>query len=120
MNETIRVRVADLINSPRAVDAAAGERVFKEISPLLQHGDKVLLSFDGISLVITAFLNAAIGKLYGILPPAKVTELLEICDLDDAFQATLESSLEISKAFYEDPERLKRSIKEVMDEESGF
>lgn len=120
MSETILVRVADLINTTRAVDAAAGERVFSEICPLLQRGDKVLLSFDGISLVITAFLNAAIGKLFGVIPPDKVSELLEVRDLDDAFHGTLESSLEISKAYYEDPERLKRSIKEVMDEESGF
>jgi len=60
-----RLTVKDIINSPLAVSTEKGEMVFKTINSHLQKNEKVIVDFKGIDLMITAFLNAAIGKLYG-------------------------------------------------------
>lgn len=117
MNEPIPITIADLIGKPRAIAAADGEMVFKEIYPLLKSGTPVVLSFAGIRMVITAFLNAAIGKLYNDLPEEEIERLLEVIDLEEAFQPALAHARTWSKAYYADPESLDRSIKEVMEDE---
>lgn len=117
MSEVIIVRIADLIGGPRAVDAADGEKVFQKILPVLQGGRTVRLSFEGISMVITAFLNSAIGKLYGVLPEEQVDRMLEVEGLLPPFQSSLDKSIEWSKAYYRDPERMQRAIREEMGDE---
>ncbi|MBP7951464.1 MAG: STAS-like domain-containing protein [Verrucomicrobiales bacterium] len=118
MPDPIRISIAELIGKPRAIAAADGEMVFKEIYPLVKEGTPVALSFAGIRMVITAFLNAAIGKLYrGDIPFDEVDRLVEVVDLAEAFQPALEHSKTWSKAYYADPERLERAIKEEYGDE---
>jgi hypothetical protein len=117
MSEPIPIKVLDLINSPRAVDPSDGERIFDEICPLLKSGQKVELSFAGITMVITAFLNAAIGKLYGELTEQQFDELLEIRDLRDAFQPSLDSSIKWSKTFFKNRESLGKAVLEGFEDE---
>jgi len=117
VNEQIIIRVADFVGGPRAVDAADGEKVFQKILTVLQTGRNVRLSFDGISMVITAFLNTAIGKLYGVMKEEDVERMLEFSDLREPFLPSLQKSIEWSKAYYRDPERMKKTIREEMGDE---
>jgi hypothetical protein len=122
MSEPILIRVLDVIGRPLAVDTADGQRIHDKIAPLLIEGKKVVISFDGITMVITAFLNTAIGQLYGDkkLSEGKVDSQLEVKGLLPVFHSTLEKSRELSKAYFKDPERLKKAIQEVMgNEEQG-
>ena len=117
MSESILIRIADLVGGPRAVDAADGEKVFEKILPVIKDGRKVRLSFEGITMVITAFLNAAIGKLYGTLPEEQVDKMIEVRDLIPAFQPSLDKCIEWSKAYYRDPDRLEKAIMEELGDE---
>jgi len=56
--------VKKVINSDIAVDTDAGNRVFNQLIAEFDAGEKVRLDFDGITIISTAFLNAAIGQLY--------------------------------------------------------
>ena len=60
-----RLIVKDIINSELAVSTDKGDLVFNELNSKLENNEKVIIDFKGIDLMITAFLNAAIGKLYG-------------------------------------------------------
>lgn len=60
-----RLIVKDIINSELAVSTEKGEMVFEAINSYLQNNEKLIIDFKGIDLIITAFLNSAIGKLYG-------------------------------------------------------
>jgi hypothetical protein len=108
------VRVADLIGGPRAVDTADGEKVFNKILPVIQTGRKVRLSFDGIIMVIAAFFNTAIGKLYGVLSEEQIDEMLEVRGILPAFQPSFEKSIECSKAYYCESKRMKKVTMEVL------
>jgi hypothetical protein len=117
MPDPFHINIADLTGKPRGISAADGEMVFKEIYPLIKAGTPVTLSFGGIRMVITAFLNAAIGKLYRDIPFEEVDRLLEVTDLADAFLPALEHSKTWAKTFYADPDRLERAIKEEYGDE---
>jgi hypothetical protein len=42
--------------------------------------------------------------------------MLEIIDLQSAFQTSLEKSIEWSKAYYADPEPMERALREDLDD----
>lgn len=56
--------IKDIINSELAVSTENGNKVFEIVDSYLQQKEKVELDFAGITIMITAFLNAAIGSLY--------------------------------------------------------
>jgi len=116
MTEPFQIRVFDIVGGPRGIDAADGQKVYEEVLAALKDGRKVRLSFDGIRMVITAFLNESVGKLYGALAAEQIDELLEIVDLLPPFQTSLEKSVEWSKAYYADPERMERALREDLDD----
>lgn len=56
--------IKDIIETNLAVSTENGNKVFEIIDTYLQKKEKVQLDFAGITIIITAFLNAAIGSLY--------------------------------------------------------
>jgi len=56
--------IKDIIETNLAVSTENGNKVFEIIDTYLQKKEKVQLDFAGITVIITAFLNAAIGSLY--------------------------------------------------------
>lgn len=60
----MRIIIKDTINTDFAVSTDNGNEIFKLLNDNLSKGNTVLLDFGGITLMTTAFLNAAIGQLY--------------------------------------------------------
>ncbi len=56
--------VKDIIDSELAVTTDDGNKVYENINNALKKNNTVELDFNGISIMITAFLNSAIGRLY--------------------------------------------------------
>ena len=79
-NEAI-IRVFDMIGSPFAVSSDDGQAVYDRIAPLIRQGRKVRLSFEQIETVIPAFLNAAIGQLYGEFSENTITNLVDVGEI---------------------------------------
>jgi hypothetical protein len=60
----IHLNVKELIGTDLAVSTENGQKVHSILEQNLDDKQQVVLDFDGISLIITAFLNAAIGSLF--------------------------------------------------------
>lgn len=58
------LKVRELLGSNIAVATDAGDKVFKNLISLFEQDTKVALDFEGVTIITTAFLNAAIGQLY--------------------------------------------------------
>ncbi|WP_183147854.1 STAS-like domain-containing protein [Chryseobacterium nematophagum] len=56
--------VKDIIDSELAVSTDDGNKVFDNINSALKERSIVELDFKGVTIMITAFLNSAIGRLY--------------------------------------------------------
>lgn len=63
--KTVRVNLASVVEGGICVAASDGQRVYEQISQIVRNGDRAVLSFDGVTRMTTAFLNAAVGQLYG-------------------------------------------------------
>lgn len=60
----MNILIKDIIHSDFAVSTNDGDKVHKVLDNSFSNKESIVLNFKGISVLTTAFLNAAIGKLY--------------------------------------------------------
>ena len=118
MDEPIPAKVLAIVGGPLCVSASDGQRVFEKIVPLLREGRKVSLSFQGVETLISAFLNAAVGQLYGEFSEERIRELLSVRDMSPDDLAILKRVVENAKRYFANPQAYDEAWKaEVGDDE---
>ncbi|WP_282074011.1 STAS-like domain-containing protein [Polaribacter atrinae] len=60
----MQILIKDIISKSFAVSTEDGDKIFSILNENFINKEKVALDFKGITLMTTAFLNAAIGQLY--------------------------------------------------------
>lgn len=65
---SIQYKILDHLTTTMAVSVTTGSTIYEELKSYLEKNlDSIIyIDFDGVNLVNTAFLNAAIGQLYGV------------------------------------------------------
>jgi hypothetical protein len=111
-SQEIIVRAFDVIGSPLGVSSDDGQKVHDKIAPLLREGRKVSLSFDRIETIISAFLNAAIGQLYGELSEEKIRELFNVRDMAQEDLALLKRVVDNAKLYFANRKEFDQAWKE--------
>lgn len=117
MKNPIIVRIFDIVGGPLCVSADDGQRVHDKIVPLLRDGKKVVLSFEQVETLISAFLNAAIGQLYGEFPEERIREMVSVRDMADEDQATLKRVIDNAKVYFKAPKEFDQAWKEEVGDE---
>ena len=117
MSNPITVRIFDIVGGPLGVSAEDGQRVHDKVAPLLREGQKVMLSFEQVETLISAFLNAAIGQLYGEFPEDRIRELLSVGNLDADDLEVLKRVVENAKAYFKAPKKFDQAWKEEVGDE---
>ena len=112
MTQEIPVRVYDIVGGPLCTSSDDGQLVHDRIAPLLREGKRVALSFAQIDTVISAFLNAAIGQLYGELKEEEIRKCLAIRDMAPEDLVLLKRVVENAKAYFKDPKRFTQAVGE--------
>ena len=116
MTQPITVRVYDIIGGPLCVSIEDGQRLYDKIVPLLKGGTPVALSFERIDTLISAFLNAAIGQLYGELSGDRIHEFLSFRDLADDDSEVLKRVIENSIAYFQNPDAFDQAWMDEMED----
>jgi hypothetical protein len=112
------IRVLDIVGSNICVSADDGQKLHDKIKPLLDQGVMVTISFEGVETLISTFLNAAIGQLYGTLSEEKIREYLTVQGLEPDDLDILKRVVENAKAYFSRPKQYDQAWKdEVGDEE---
>ncbi len=65
MADTVLLRIYDIVGCPVWASTDDGQKVFDKITTAFKAGRSVALSFANHKNMISAFLNASIGQLYG-------------------------------------------------------
>ncbi len=117
MPEPITVQVFDIIGGPLCVSASDGQRLHDKIAPFLEAETPVVLSFKRVDILISAFLNAAVGQLYGKLSEDRLDELLSFRDLADDDREMLAHVVENAKRYFSRPEDFDRAWREELGDE---
>ena len=117
MKEEIGVRVYDIVGGPLCVSADDGQKVYEKIAPLIRQGHMVVLSFDQVDTMISAFLNAAVGQLYGEFSEDQVREQLSVRDMDQEDLTLLKRVVDNAKVYFKSPKEFDQAWKEEVGDE---
>jgi len=114
--EPVKISVYGMVGNSLCVVAKDGEKVYKKIREALETGKKVELSFLNVRLLSPAFLNAAIGKLYGDFSEEKIKNSLFLCNISAEDRELVKRVVKMAKIYHKDPEVLAKAIKELLKE----
>lgn len=116
MAEAIKKSVRQIVGTDICVEADDGKKVYDVVCGFLKQNQPVVLSFINITMLTSAFLNTAIGVLYKDFPEEDVRKLLKVEDLSPSDVVLLKRVVDTAKLYYKDPERMEKSVQEVLEE----
>ena len=119
MTNRILIKVADIIGSPLCISADDGQKIFDKIEPLLKNGERVTISFDRVNMLISLFLNAAIGQLYGSFSEEEVRNLVEVEGLNEEDLELVKRVVDNAKKYYANPKGYDEAWDAEEDEQCG-
>lgn len=100
--ETKRILIADIIGNDTAFTTDDGDRVFQMIKSNFTSENIVVLDFDKILLLTTAFLNAAIGQLYSEYKSEYLNANLKLANVAEEDKILFLKVIERAKEYFED------------------
>ena len=117
MQEYVSISLFEVVGSPLCIASSDGQVVYRHITSVFENDRSVLLSFQNVSTLTAAFLNSAIGQLYGVYSEEKLRSLLKVEDIDQDDLALVKRVVENAKQYFKDPERFRQAYREVMCDE---
>ena len=118
MSEHIRISMFEVVGSPFCVASSDGQTICDHLTAALKADRCVTLSFRNVTALTAAFLNTAIGQLYGMFSEEQIRSRLKVVDVDPDDLALLKRVVDTAKLYFEDPQRFNRIIQETMDDEA--
>ncbi len=112
-----KINIFDLVGGKAAVSTEDGERLFEKISAFLEKDFEVVLDFANIEMLITTFLNAAIGQLYSKYDSPFLKEHLSVSGLQPEDRERMIKTIERAKEYFENKENFEKDIREAFDDE---
>jgi len=111
----MKIDVSQTISKELATNTQDGALLFESIKVYLDKNEKVVVDFSSIKMVISSFLNAAIGKLYGDFKEEFINNNLEITGLDEDDKELLEDVvIPNAKSFFEHKEKTVQIESEIL------
>ena len=100
MSEQITIKVSELIGKHICISADDGQKVYSKIDHLLREGNHISVSFEGVTLVISFFLNVAIGQLYGSFDEQTIRDHLRVEGLEPDDRELLKQVVDNAKLYF--------------------
>lgn len=117
MDNSVNIKVADLIGSPLCISSEDGNKVYDQISALIKDGRDIVLSFERVKLLISLFLNAAIGRLYGSFNEDEIRAHLRVEGLTPEDMEILKKVVANAKKYYANPRQYDEAWKNTEGED---
>ncbi len=113
MNKNLELSIFEIVGSPLCVASGDGQRVYDRLATAMKEGRGATLSFHNISTLTSAFLNAAIGQLYGSFSEENIRALLKVRDMQSDDLALLKRVVETAKQYFKDPQKFDQAVRET-------
>lgn len=110
------IRVFDLVG-PLCVSAEDGQLIHDKIAPLVKEGKQLSVSFERVETIISAFLNAAIGQLYGEFTEEQIRSCLSVRDMSHEDLFLLQRVVENAKSYFRNRAAYDRAWKEELGDD---
>ena len=118
MKKNLVILIYEIVGSSMCVASSDGQKVYDRLSMALKEGHEVTLSFRNIKMLTSAFLNAAIGQLYGALPEDKIKALLHVQDIEKDDSALLKRVVATAKQYFKDPKKFEQAVRDALEDEN--
>ena len=118
MNKTLVLSIFEIVGSPLCVASSDGQKVYDRVMAALSKKRNVALSFGNITALTSAFLNAAIGQLYGVFSEDQIRALLTVEDMQQDDIALLKRVVETAKQYFKDPQKFDQAVRETMEDDN--
>ncbi len=117
MQNTIKISIFEVVGSPLCVASDDGQKVHERLAAAIREGRRVTISFHNISTLTSAFLNAAIGQLYGAFSEDQIRALLKVEDMQPEDLALLKRVVETAKKYFKDPQKFDQAVRDELGDE---
>lgn len=117
MKTDLEISVYEIVGNPVCVASGDGQKVFDRLAVALKEGRKVKLSFHHVNMLTSAFLNAAIGQLYGTFNEEQIRSLLEV-DMQPEDLELLKRVVDIAKLYFKDPAKFNQAVRQVSEDDN--
>ncbi len=115
MKKNITISVFEIVGSPLCVASSDGQKVFDRLAAALNDNRNVMLSFRNVTILTSAFLNAAIGQLYGAFKEEQIRELLQVDEIQSDDKDLLKRVVETAKKYFSDPNKFDQAVDNVLE-----
>lgn len=113
MAAILRIVISEIIESRAAISSRKADKVYEAVSRELQGGNSVELSFEGVERILSSFLNAAVGRLYGEFKEIELRKALNYTDIPEHVAPLLDRTIENAKRFFAAPEVYRQVYEEL-------
>ncbi len=114
MSNSITLSVFEIVGSPLCVASDDGQKVYERIAAAVKEGHDVTVSFLNVASLTSAFLNAAIGQLYGSFGEDQIRARLKVKDMAADDLALLKRVVDTSKEYFRDTPIVKAATEEML------
>jgi hypothetical protein len=103
----VTLRISTIVGGI-CVAASDGNKIHDAIKKEIEKGSRVTLSFSGVTRMTTAFLNTAVGQLYGEFPEERIRQhLAPPIDVESWHLNRLKLVVDRAKKFFKNPNAIK-------------
>lgn len=118
MQKDVTVSIFEVVGSHLCVASSDGQKVYERLASALKEGRSVFLSFHNVSILTSAFLNAAIGQLYGEFSEEQIRSLLTVQDMQPDDLELLKRVVETAKEYFKDPQKFDKAVQDTLGDEN--
>ena len=119
MPEDIRISMFEVVGGPLCVATSDGQKVYDHLAATLEANRKVTLSFHNVTALTAAFLNTAIGQLYGKFSETQIRSRLKVRDIEQDDLALLKRVVDNAKLYFKNPQRFNQVIQDTLVSEEN-
>lgn len=115
--DKITIRIYDEVSGDAAISVTDGDAIFKKIDAAISNELIVVLDFQNVNLIITAFLNACIGQLYSKYSSEQLNRHLKLENIRPEDKHLFNKAIKIAKEYFADSTSFDISANEVFGHE---
>lgn len=116
MKNNITLSVFEIVGSPLCVASDDGQKVYARIAAGLKEGSNITVSFLKVSSLTAAFLNSAIGQLYGRFSEDQIRSQVKVKDMQPDDLALLKRVVDTAKQYFKDLKPFNKAVQDILGE----
>jgi hypothetical protein len=108
------IRIKVVVGCKLCVSSEDGQKLYDRILENLFENKKVVLSFNGVTNLTSAFLNAAIGQLYSKFSEESIKTNLKVIDIEDDDKVILKRVVERAKDYFKNSYPYEKAVNNLI------